>query len=100
MNVECASKALNLAQSAEEEAQGPRIGGLERGRFTIRQISFLEGLGFPSNPITRVKCDLGSWPYAAHHETPWAFRISSGQIPTAVHWSCSNQPLLWAFSGP
>ncbi|KAK1129213.1 hypothetical protein K0M31_020343 [Melipona bicolor] len=64
------------------------------------QISFLEGLGFPSSPITRVKCDLGSWPYAAHHETPWAFRISSGQIPTAVHWSCSNQPPLWAFSGP
>lgn len=34
--------------------------------------------GFPSNPITTVKCDLGSWPYAAHHETPWAFHISSG----------------------
>lgn len=61
-------------------------GDLGRGRFTIRRISFLEGLGFPSNPITKVKRDLGSWPYAAaHHETPWAFRISSGQIPTAEH---------------
>ncbi|KAK2586656.1 hypothetical protein KPH14_011700 [Odynerus spinipes] len=24
------------------------------------------GLGFPSNPITRAKCDLGSWPYSVH----------------------------------
>jgi len=37
----------------------------ERGRFTIREISFLWGLGFLGNPITGVKCDLGSWPYIA-----------------------------------
>lgn len=37
----------------------------ERGRFTIREISFLWGLGFLGNPITGVKCDLGSWPYTA-----------------------------------
>lgn len=35
----------------------------ERGRFTISEISFLWGLGFLGNPITGVKCDLGSWPY-------------------------------------
>jgi hypothetical protein len=38
----------------------------ERGRFTIREISFLWGLGFLGNPITGVKCDLGSWPYTVH----------------------------------
>lgn len=41
----------------------------ERGRFTIREISFLWGLGFLGNPITGVKCDLGSWPYAVHRHS-------------------------------
>lgn len=45
----------------------------ERGRFTIREISFLWGLGFLGNPITGVKCDLGSWPYTVHRPS---YRLS------------------------
>jgi len=43
-----------------------RGSSIQRGRFTIGEISFLWGLGFLGNPITEVKRDLGSWPYTVH----------------------------------
>jgi len=49
----------------------------ERGRFTIREISFLWGLGFLGNPITGVKCDLGSWPYTVHRPS---YRLSMAMV--------------------
>jgi len=51
----------------------------ERGRFTIREISFLWGLGFLGNPITGVKCDLGSWPYTVHQPS---HRLSTTMVYT------------------
>lgn len=51
----------------------------ERGRFTIREISFLWGLGFLGNPITGVKCDLGSWPYTVHRPS---HRLSTAVVYT------------------
>lgn len=51
----------------------------ERGRFTIREISFLWGLGFLGNPITGVKCDLGSWPYTVHRPS---HRLSTVMVYT------------------
>lgn len=62
----------------KEKKHGPRWAGEEVDLLSDGFHSSGGVSAFPSNPITTVKCDLGSWPYAAHHETPWAFRISSG----------------------
>ncbi|KAH0947803.1 hypothetical protein HN011_007805 [Eciton burchellii] len=50
----------------EKDDGSSRGSSIQRGRFTIGEISFLWGLGFLGNPITEVKCDLGSWPYTVH----------------------------------
>ncbi|XP_026828649.1 uncharacterized protein LOC113562701 [Ooceraea biroi] len=72
-----------------------RGNSIQRGRFTIREISFLWGLGFLGNPITEVKCDLGSWPYTMHqlsHRLETAMDSSCGEeklSPLVHHRSCS-----------
>lgn len=69
----CVESVRGLKRKSMKYGLGKRLDLLSDGFHSSGGVS-----GFPSNPITTVKCDLGSWPYAAHHETPWAFHISSG----------------------
>lgn len=68
---------LTYRVSLRGKGSGGCAGALhERGRFTISEISFLRGSGFLGNPITGVKCDLGSWPYTVPY-TGLARRLSA-----------------------